>query len=693
MNLTFLTPSFLPALGAALLPVLIHLLNRRRPKTIPFSNVAFLQELQQSRMRRMRLRQIVLLILRTLAIAMLALAFARPTLRGVLTGGSGSTAAVLLVDNSFSMGYRTDDGRLLDLAKERSAEALDTFDRDDTVWLFSFSDAPTRLDRGVQDPGFLRDQIRRIELMSQNTDILAAVQEAAMVLSTSRATNREVYLFTDMARSGWISGKDSLHFGGRRPSLYVVPLGQDTPVNVSVDSARVREEITVAGRPITVDAHVTNHGETKVSEMVAHLYVNGQRVGQELLNLEAGGARTVSFPYTPQRGGSVSGYVEIEEDRLPLDDRRYFTAEVPERIRVLLVGGTLDDTYFLRKAFASGRDEVDAQAIPADQLSAALLFETDVAILCNVPTLRPMQVRSVHQAVERGRGLILCLGERVEPSFYNRNLFPGLIGIRLGERMGGDRDAYYSFGRMNLGHPVLRGLVDEDGGGSPQVYRAYGVSAAPEVETIVQYSSGGLALGGGGKVLLLTTALDLRWTDLPVRGLFVPLFYRMVQHLATDLSARASFLVGQSVTRRIERAARETRVTCETPGGETRLLSQGAASRPGSDTAGGGVWKIGIVEEPGLWRVRSEGEEIDRFAVNVDERESRMERVSEERMEQILNGPIRIVDSDSPLREEVLRYRHGRELWRPCLLFALTLLLTELWIGRTRRDEAVGSRQ
>jgi len=687
MNLTFLSPSFLPALGAALLPILIHLLNRRRPKVIPFSNVAFLQELQQSRMRRMRLRQIVLLILRTLAVAMLVLAFARPTLKGVLTGGSGSTAAVLLLDRSYSMGYRTDDGRLLDLAKERAAEVLDTFDRDDTVWLFSFADTPARLDQGVQDLGFLQDQIRRIELTSRTTDAPAAVQEAAALLSSSPAANREVYLFTDMTRSGWPSRADSLYVGDRWPSIYLVSSSRGSLPNVSIDSARVREEILVPGRPITVDVGVTNRRDVGLSEMPVHLYINGQRVEQELLDVEAGAEGTVAFSYTPQRGGKLYGYVEIEEDRLPLDGRRYFTAEVPERIRVLLVGDASDDTYFLRQAFASGEHAVDARAVRSDQLSANELAETDVAILCNVSRLDLQQVRSVQQAVERGRGLVLCLGERVQTEFYNRELLPGLIGVRLGARMGGGPEAYYSFGRMNLNHPVLRNLTEDGAFDSPRVYTAYAVPAAPEVEAIVRYSSGGLALGGRGKVLLLTTALDLGWTDLPIRGLFVPLFHRMVQYLATDTSARTSYLVGQSATRRTARAAGEGAATCETPGGETFLLAQHAALGRGSDDAAEGIWKIGTVAEPGLWRLHVGETEIDRFAVNVDARESDLEPVSKERIERILNGPVHVVPPDAFLREAVLGRRYGRELWRSFLLLALALLFAELWIGRTRRDE------
>ena len=127
------------------------------------------------------------------------------------------------------------------------------------------------------------------------------------------------------------------------------------------------------------------------------------------------------------------------------------------------------------------------------------------------------------------------------------------------------------------------------------------------------------------------------------------------------------------------------------PGAEVVTRSAGASHRRwlgrGAADAAGGVWKIGTVTEPGIWRLRLEETDVDRFAVNVDARESDLARVSKERIEQILNGPVQVVPPDASLRETVLAHRYGRELWRSFLLAALVLLLAELWIGRTRRDE------
>ena len=140
--LSFTYAAVLYGLAAAALPLLIHLMNRRRSVTVAFSNVALLQALQQDRMRRVKVKQWAVLALRTLLIALLVLAFARPTVRESSVGGShGETSAVLLVDRSMSTQYQVSGRSLLSHSKDRVNEALELFSERDRVRLLSFDDS------------------------------------------------------------------------------------------------------------------------------------------------------------------------------------------------------------------------------------------------------------------------------------------------------------------------------------------------------------------------------------------------------------------------------------------------------------------------------------------------------------------------------------------------------------------------
>ena len=148
--MTFLNPILLLGLAAAAIPLIIHLFNFRRPRRVAFSSLAFLHELKKSTMQRVRIKQWLLLALRTLALAALALAFARPTLEGALAGVFGnqgrSTMAVVL-DHSTSMSLRDGSGAYLDQAKTIASELLNDFESGDELILVS---QPTLMSRWMR---------------------------------------------------------------------------------------------------------------------------------------------------------------------------------------------------------------------------------------------------------------------------------------------------------------------------------------------------------------------------------------------------------------------------------------------------------------------------------------------------------------------------------------------------------------
>lgn len=141
--MTFLNPALLLGLIAAAIPILLHLLNLRRLRTIEFSTLTFLKELQRTRIRRLKIRQLLLMVLRTLLVMLLVLAFARPTLKGSIMGSIGShgkTTIVLLIDDSFSMTASDQQGELLKQAKQTALAIVGLLKEGDEVSLVKFSD-------------------------------------------------------------------------------------------------------------------------------------------------------------------------------------------------------------------------------------------------------------------------------------------------------------------------------------------------------------------------------------------------------------------------------------------------------------------------------------------------------------------------------------------------------------------------
>src|SRR5687768_9937135 len=272
--MTFLNPLYLFGLLAAGIPVVIHLLTRRRPKRITFPSVEFLREVNVAQLRRFRLREFLLLALRTLAIALLALALSKPALKGALgTGASNATSSVvLLIDRSASMAAVEGRQALSARAVQRARAVLESLDPGDEVQVVAFDAQPEPLfPQPTGDLTRVGASIDAIEPRPFTTDLDAAVGRGLAVLRQSSRINKELYLISDLQRAGLPAGADTDSAGGggaaadsgaslgAAPSglrFYVLPLaGTQRPENLAITGARLRGVVAAASsRPTYVPA-------------------------------------------------------------------------------------------------------------------------------------------------------------------------------------------------------------------------------------------------------------------------------------------------------------------------------------------------------------------------------------------------------------------------------------------------------
>ena len=237
--MNFLNPLFLFGLGAAAIPVLIHLFTRRKPREVRFPSLDFLAEVNQSEIRRLRLKQWLLLLLRTLAIALLAIAMARPSLVGSTRGGDAASTLVALVDVSGSMGAPDAEGRPLTATARRVVESLlATLGPADELLLVPYDRTPRPLTEApIADASRLRAAAHTLAPSASATDHAAALDVAARALAASRSLNRELFWISDFQRSGFGERGFTLPAGPWSTSrAYLVPLVPRSRANAGVAS-------------------------------------------------------------------------------------------------------------------------------------------------------------------------------------------------------------------------------------------------------------------------------------------------------------------------------------------------------------------------------------------------------------------------------------------------------------------------
>ena len=682
----FLNPAVLFGLVAAALPLAIHLLHRGRAQPHPFSDFAFLRQLQQNRMRRLQLRQWLVLLLRTLIIALIVAAFARPTYQtgGGWGGGDRPAAVHALLDLSYSARYQRPSGSLFDQLQRQLGDLLAVLPPRDQVVVQPFAQRPHAPFAG--DHAYLAERIAELAPTQEATDLRAALHAAAQRLDQESALAHELFIFTDLAQYNWDQLDDSVpSFAGTR--VYIAGPRAQTRPNAYVTRVAAPSWMLAADAKVALQAELAHSGEGTTLD----LFVDGQRVRRQSVDPGAPGTTQVALNFSPRRPGRLSGHVALADDALALDNRRYFTLDLPTAITVLLLGERPEDAYYARRALGAAALSDPVVKIRTGlfaNLDASTLAGVDVIVLCNLARLSTVQKTALDEFVAGGGGVVLFPAPHSDLGYYNRDLLPGLTPGRFKDRIGspGNATNYQVLDEDEPHHRLFNDLLasDED---QPRFYAYFAMVPAPDLLPLARFGDGQLAMAlawkGQGRVALAAFPIDPQWNDLHQRGLFAPLLHRLVRELSLPPERHTAYLVGETIYRRLADVPMEAVVEAETPSGERLRLEPERVS-------GQYLWKIPQVGEVGIWRLRVSGSEVDAFAVNLDARESALAPVVPEYVRSVFaDAEVHFLNPGDDLRLAVLGNRHGRELWREFLILALGLLLAEQWIARAPRDVPV----
>jgi hypothetical protein len=706
---TFLDPFVLLGLAAAAVPLLLHLFNLRRPRTVDFSSLEFLQSLQQRTMQRVRIKQWLLLALRMLAIACLVLAFARPTLTGNLAGTVGQvrTSWALVVDNSLSMTLRDGQGAYLQQAKEAASGILSAMEPDDELFLLTTEQtADQRGAAPYRSPGAAREAVAATESQPGGGTLARSITQAAGRLREATHLNKEMYVLTDaqtsmLADSVAATVPDDV-------GITLVPVGDREHANVAVTDVRVRSRIVEIGQPVELEATLTNYSTETLDGYVASAYLQGERVAQATATLQPGQSTTVGFTATPQQRGWLAGTVQIEDDAFTPDNVRHFTLNVPEERRLLVVRGDGETTRYIDLALSpelvQGRLAFRTETISENELAATPLGNVDAVILTGPSTLSSGEISTLARYVETGGGLLLFPSEQAQASDYNA-LFEALGGGRFSGFSGSlsDRQPIAAFDRVDVQHPLFEGVFDRSGSPndevqveSPDIYYAMNYSpSGGAAQTLIELSNGFPFMQelrhGSGVALLMAVAAEPQWSDLPVRGLFIPLLYRSVYYLSAGESVAGEQLtVGQPGELRVTGVPETETVRLVGPNGNERTPEQ-------RNLFGATLLQLGpAIRAPGIHDVQAGETLVRRVAFNLDARESDLRTAASDEaasaLSDALGHPVRTLDPRSDgasVADTIEQRRVGTEIWNVFLLLALGFLVTEMLVASQWKPESV----
>ena len=703
--MSFLNPAALLALAAVAVPLFLHFFNLRQPRTVEFSSLDFVKELQESTVQRVRIKEWLLLLLRMLAIACLVLAFAQPTLTSDLGGMGASvpTTHALVVDNSLSMTADGEGGSYFDQATRTAEGVLETVEEGDEVLLWPTARAGQSRPDPVSNVGVVRQALADLEPRAGASALSRAIVEAAGQSDTPRTV---VYVMSDLQAS--TLGDSVVTDVPDGVQVQLLPLETRAQSNVAITDVTVTSRIAEVDQPVQLEATLVNHGPEPLDNYVSSVYLAGDRVAQATATLEPGLETTVSFTVTPQTRGWLEGAVVTEDDDVPVDDRHHFTLHVPEERRVLLVRGEGQRTKYLDLALSSemieSRIAFRTTAIEENALASAELGQYDAVLLAGPRSLSSGEVEALTRYVDRGGGLLLFPNAQARPEDYNAlfgdldaGSFRGFSGALSADR------TVASFGRVDLEHPLFEGVFSQErrredaSVEQPNIHYVMNFRPSGQSgQTLIELSNGFPFLHevrhGGGRLLVTAVAPTRDWSELPVRGLFVPLLYRSVYYLSASTSVAGEQLVaGRPAELRVTGVAPDASLRLRGPSGievtpEQRILF------------GATLLQIGeTLTEPGVYDVQAGTTQVRRVAVNVDPAESDLQAASSAEASETLRtttgAPVQAVDAaeDGEVAETLRTQRAGTEIWNVFLLLALLFLAAEMLVAGQWAPETVSS--
>jgi hypothetical protein len=674
--MSFAYPLYLLGTLAAALPIIIHLLVKQKRRAIPFSTLRFLRLAQLQRQGRRRLRELLLLLLRVLVCLLIAFALARPVLShapGFLARFT-NVAAVLIVDNSYSMGVVRDGKSDFARAKELARRTLDGLPEKSRVAVMMASESPSQ--ELVERQSGRVGEWENGGLYDGAVNLTQRIEDAQRLLRGANATTKEIVVFTDAQKLSFPPSTQIPNPKSQIPNLVLVDVRGNTSIeNLAVISGNVSEGKTLTPSSWRVSVSVRNTGG-EARGATATLWAEGSQRGRRTIPaLSAGQTTAISFPVPPLPVGLHGGWVELSDDALTTDDRFYFTLPVRERYRVLIVDGTSGtpprsvpdykpESFYLRAALESlrtptGKPLVEITATTGAGFSAAALTAKDVVAFTHAPSLDASQRDALKQFIAGGGGAWICLGERTMAQRFNSDFAQaGLAPTTAMAQVVTTRTVHLS--TLDFTHPALSIFDNPQSADLTRAnFRSYfrlSNALAPNAKIIARFNNGDAALVeqtiGSGKVLLFASGLHVRSSEVPLTKSFVAFVHQLVSHLAAS-RRHSALTVG---------------ATLNVPNAEL-IHPNGKKEK---------VQNSITLTKAGIYKLTSS--HPSSLSVNPDTAESDLTRLTEEELQKQFGEEVRYVDA-SPSAASLELSARAVDLWQPLMWAALTLFLIEVVLG------------
>ena len=673
--MTFLSPSSLFLLFALAIPIAIHLLNRFNVKYIEFSTIRFLKSLENNAIRNIKFKKLILLLLRLGIIASLVLMLARPVTKGFMPGWISAeleSKLLLVIDNSSSMSSKVNSETLLDIAKEAAKDLSQIFSENTSINIVQTCPPKTLYSGKITDSSIplIIDQINQTV---KYDNIWTLVDSLTKTLQATEPI-KECIILSDFQNNNFPDNRLSDNW-----KFYFLNAGKINN-NLSINNLEVVSRIKVSDQLLKLKTNIKNTGTKKITNSPINLYFEENRVGQVISEFDKGLNKEFFFQAYPDKKGVLTGKIKLPNDDYLMDNIWYLTVPILDKINCLIIGSSDEEIEMFKlivDAIDPNRQLIDFDSRKLPVVNRLFVDDIDILIIHNPEAFTESAFDELDIYLQEGGGLIwFSGGMEINPSYkkYFSNFnFPNALNLTVSES--GLFNVNLTDREDNLLSDIsVRKLKNE----LPECYRYIKHSYKNKHNVHLELNNGDPLLldfnRGIGKIFYFTSLMNLSWSDIPLRGIMVPLMYKLLILGGTDEINTASITVGDVKWISLGRNEVRNRWEVKSPSGEMRLVVPDFSKES---------LKIINTDELGIYEIYQDGNYYTAFSTYLHSNEIINKQVTNKEILAVLSDEMyRWVNIDSNFNNVFNEIRQGKSLWKIFLLIALILFLLETWIGR-----------
>ncbi|MBC8005532.1 MAG: BatA domain-containing protein [Verrucomicrobia bacterium] len=679
--MSFLYPAFLFALVALAIPVIIHLFNFRRYKTLYFSNVSLLKLIKQESRKKSRLKQLIILAARLLAIACLVFAFSRPFIPlHERTSSAAQQIVSVYIDNTFSMKNVNEEGQIIEQAKQKAIEIVHSY-RQGTQFILLTSDFLPQHQFILTKEQFIQ-QVSEIKESARSPKFSEVYTQAVKSVSANtKKADRIIYFLSDFQ-------KNSMDMESIKPDSavwsYLLPFKADRINNLLIDSCWFDVPVRKIGQQEKLLVRMVNLSEQSYQNIPVRLNINDSL--RSIANISIAGKQdtTIELSYTNNSDGIQLCRVELDDYPIIYDNAWFMSYKVRGTLKALGIFNPSNNSSTYLKALFSEDDLVSYDEFPENNVQIAQLKNYQCIFMLNNERISSGLKSELISFVEQGGSLVLIPNRTNNFADYNA-LLAGLNGNTV---------ASYDTSRMgisevNYTHALYSEVFEkkEVHADLPLIkgYYRFSEQISKIENSLLRFRNGKNALStfrfGNGNVYSFAFAVDKDNFNFIRHLIFVPTFYNMVLNSEAPQKYVYSIESDEPVILDQSQLSEELKLIDDQTKEEFRISSRNLGLGRNQ------LIMDGLIHKAGHYLVYDENAPIQSLSYNFPRKESNPDFLSEEEVNDQISvnnlEQMQLIDAKEENFSEVLQdLNNGKQLWKLFIFLSIAFLLTEMLVIR-----------